>query len=77
LWSEIVAWLGKHKSAPDSGDMWTAMSNVPSASTKGLRSLIILVCWEVWKEMNDRVFERANCVNYIVMQKNIKDDARL
>ena len=55
---------------------WTAMSNAPSTRRKGLRSLIILVCWEVWKERNSRVFEHTESTNFMVLQR-IKDEARL
>ncbi|PVH65774.1 hypothetical protein PAHAL_1G074900 [Panicum hallii] len=35
---------------------WTILGAAPSASRKGLRTLIILVCWEIWKETNARTF---------------------
>ena len=83
LWKEIATWAQNsnlHPSAwPHSETLenwWTAMSNAPSTRRKGLRSLIILVCWEVWKERNSRVFEHTESTNFMVLQR-IKDEARL
>ena len=83
LWKEIATWTQNsnlHPSAwPHSETLenwWTAMSNAPSTRRKGLRSLIILVCWEVWKERNSRVFEHTESTNFMVLQR-IKDEARL
>jgi len=83
LWKEISTWAQNsylHPSAwPPSNtteEWWTSISNAPSTSRKGLRSLIILVCWEVWKERNARVFEHRESTNFVVLQR-IKDEARL
>jgi hypothetical protein len=37
---------------------WKNLSHLPDVPRKGVRSLILLVIWEVWKERNDRVFNR-------------------
>jgi hypothetical protein len=37
---------------------WKNLSNLPDVPRKGVRSFILLVIWEVWKERNDRVFNR-------------------
>jgi len=52
------------------------MLDVLDTSRKGLRSLIILVCWKIWKERNARVFECMESTNFVVLQK-IKDDVGL
>ena len=51
------------------------MVRVHCADRKGLRSLIILVCWEVWKERNARIFEHNGATNQQVLNK-IRDIAR-
>nr|TKW34165.1 hypothetical protein SEVIR_2G286550v2 [Setaria viridis] len=35
---------------------WIALLAAPVASGKGLRSLIILVLWEIWPERNHRIY---------------------
>jgi len=52
------------------------MVRVHCADRKGLRSLIILVCWEVWKERNARIFDHNGATNQQVLNK-IRDEARL
>jgi hypothetical protein len=54
---------------------WMAILVVPSASRRGLRSIISLVCWEVWKERNARVFQHAKSINLVMLQK-IKEEVR-
>jgi hypothetical protein len=77
LWKEIATGTQNsnlHPSAwPPSETLekwWTAMSNAPGTSRKGLRSLIILVCWEIWKERNARVFERIESTNFCGTSEN-------
>jgi hypothetical protein len=31
----------------------------PASRAKGIRSLVILVCWSVWCERNKRIFQKA------------------
>uniref|UniRef100_K4AJ36 Uncharacterized protein n=1 Tax=Setaria italica TaxID=4555 RepID=K4AJ36_SETIT len=35
---------------------WEDRARTTGISHKGLHSLIILVCWEVWLECNSRIF---------------------
>jgi hypothetical protein len=51
------------------------MSSIQRVSKRGLLSLIILVTWEVSKEINNRIFEQTKMTNYRVLQ-NIKDETR-
>jgi hypothetical protein len=74
LWKEIATWTqiySLHPSAwPPSETLekwWTTMSNAPGASRKGICSLIILVCWEVWNERNARVFDHTESTNFVVL----------
>ncbi|WVZ88087.1 hypothetical protein U9M48_034640, partial [Paspalum notatum var. saurae] len=55
---------------------WTNTTIVPSTSKIGLRSLIILVCWEIWKERNNQVFNRSEAPFNRILNK-IKDEAHL
>jgi hypothetical protein len=46
--------------------MITATPNIPR---KGLRSLVLLIMWEVWKEHNARVFNRHETAATSLMAK--------
>ena len=48
------------------------LRNVP---TKALRSLLLLVNWEIWKERNARTFDRRE-TSMIALLSKIKEEAR-
>jgi hypothetical protein len=83
IWVEIACWLGNINLHPDAwvasdsvADWWSALDHTICVAKQGLRSLIILVCWEVWKERNARIFEHFGTPNHLLLQK-IKDEAQL
>ncbi|WVZ67809.1 LOW QUALITY PROTEIN: hypothetical protein U9M48_016839 [Paspalum notatum var. saurae] len=83
IWKELSSWTATQGLEPrnwrpsgNSHHWWTSTDAVPSTSKKGLRSLIILVCWEIWMERNNRIFNRSESPNGVVLQK-IKDEAHL
>jgi hypothetical protein len=39
-------------------DWWLQITTVPDTPRKGLRSMTLLVSWEIWKERNNRIFDR-------------------
>jgi hypothetical protein len=45
-----------HSASPN--DWWLQITTVPDTPRKGLRSLTLLVSWEIWKERNNRIFDR-------------------
>ncbi|XP_072151401.1 uncharacterized protein [Setaria viridis] len=64
VWAQLSAWTRCPAIDPECWtphdalhDWWTALAGAQVANKKGLRSLIILVLWEVWKERNARVFQ--------------------
>uniref|UniRef100_A0ACD5W3K6 Uncharacterized protein n=1 Tax=Avena sativa TaxID=4498 RepID=A0ACD5W3K6_AVESA len=65
LWAAIAAWPHCDGLAPRAWSMhashldaWEAMISASDNDSKdGVRSLIILVAWELWKERNNRVFK--------------------
>ena len=64
IWEGIAIWLGNEQLRPSAwvlGDSvhtwWDNMDRTPSTPRRGLHSIIILVCWEVRKERNARIFE--------------------
>jgi hypothetical protein len=48
---------------------------MPGAPLKGWRSLLILVCWELWKERNARIF-RTTFIHRGQLVLKIKEEAR-
>jgi hypothetical protein len=38
-------------------------------SRKGLKSLVILVCWEIWNERNARIFNSTEAPSFAVTEK--------
>ncbi|KAK1610430.1 hypothetical protein QYE76_034103 [Lolium multiflorum] len=56
-------------------DYWHAIAKTPTSSPKGLRTAIMLISWEIWKERNERVFNNKSSLPLVVMQK-IKDEGK-
>ena len=81
IWDNINTWArvdGLHMAAwqpfPSVKEWWTMIARLPSNDAKGLRSLIILVIWEIWLERNARIFKHkeSSCPRVI---SRIKDQA--
>jgi len=55
---------------------WTALAKSPGRNSKGMRSLLILVAWALWRERNARIFDLkfASCPQIL---NGIKADAKL
>ena len=49
---------------------------MPGLLAKAVRSLTILVAWEIWKERNARIFDRRHNTTEALIGK-IKEEARL
>lgn len=65
LWERVAIWIHQDSLRPSNwnGEMlpdWfiCTSTNLPSSRKQGLRSLITLVMWEVWRERNARVFRK-------------------
>ena len=50
------------------------LARVPSNDAKGLRSLIMLVVWEIWLDRNARIFKHKETPCPMVISR-IKDQA--
>ena len=50
-------------------DYWKGVAITASASRKGLRTAIILITWEIWKERNARVFNNIFATPSVVFQR--------
>uniref|UniRef100_I1NKM2 Reverse transcriptase zinc-binding domain-containing protein n=1 Tax=Oryza glaberrima TaxID=4538 RepID=I1NKM2_ORYGL len=55
---------------------WENMANVCGVPKKGLRSLILLVVWEIWKERNRRIFDHKEMATSFLLTK-IKEEVGL
>ena len=45
------------------------MAVIRGVSRKGLKSLVILVCWEIWNERNARIFNSTEAPSFTVAEK--------
>jgi len=47
---------------------WTeARKHVPKPNRHGFDSLVVFICWQLWKERNDRTFDRqVRTINKVV-----------
>ncbi len=59
IWSLVASWTGYQQLEPTEWEearsvqhWWGSLANTPGVPKKGLRSLILLVVWEIWKERN-------------------------
>ena len=55
---------------------WLNIATTPGVPKKAIRSLAMLIIWEVWKERNARVFNRHQTSTTMLMEK-IKAEANL
>jgi hypothetical protein len=54
---------------------WRAVGKAEGMPFKAVRSLTILVAWELWKERNNRIFQRRHSTSESLISK-IKEEAR-
>ena len=45
------------------------MAAIRGVSRKGLKSLVILVCWEIWNERNACIFNSTKAPSFTVAEK--------
>jgi hypothetical protein len=57
-------------------EWWSALAETQGVPRKGLKSLVILVCWEVWLKRHARIFNRTEVPSFVVAIK-IRDKALL
>jgi len=82
VWTLIAAWIAWPQLSPaqwpateSAEDWWRLMATLNGVPKKGIRSLLLLVNWEVWKERNARTFARKEIPPLVLFQK-IKEEAR-
>jgi hypothetical protein len=82
VWQDIFNWVSPHvpprtdwSTFTSLEEWWSAIGSMPGAPLKGWRSLLILVCWELWKERNARIFRRTFIHRGQLVLK-IKEEAR-
>lgn len=82
LWERVALWVRQASLRPSN---WVGATlpdwfikittDLPAAKKQGLRSLIMLVMWEVWRERNARVF-RKECRSIQRIMEGIYDEAK-
>ncbi len=55
-------------------DWWEMLASVSGVPKKGLRTLILLIVWEVWEERNRRIFDHKEAATSYLLSK-IKEEA--
>ncbi|PUZ62482.1 hypothetical protein GQ55_4G361800 [Panicum hallii var. hallii] len=83
IWADISTWLTKLSLQPTNWkqtasvhEWWSALAKTQGVPRKGLKSLVILVRWEVWLEHNARIFNRTEAPSFVVITK-IRDEVSL
>ncbi|WVZ91921.1 hypothetical protein U9M48_038032, partial [Paspalum notatum var. saurae] len=76
IWAEVALWAAVQHLEPSTWghydsilQWWSSPSEAPIDSKLGLRSLIILVVWELWCERNARIFENRGSTVQQVLAK--------
>ncbi|KAJ1259049.1 hypothetical protein BS78_10G123500, partial [Paspalum vaginatum] len=64
IWGRVACWValdglqpsnwGQHDSVHH---WWATIAKTPGCNSKGLRSLLILIIWTIWRERNARIFD--------------------
>jgi hypothetical protein len=76
IWNAAASWLTcpdltlcLDTVRPKVFEYWQAMANTSTSSPKGLRTAIMLISWEIWKERNERVFNNKSSLPSVIMHK--------
>jgi hypothetical protein len=83
LWTTVAAWphcSSFHPTvwgtAASSWEIWQLMiQQTPDAHRRGTSSLFTLVCWNIWKERNARIFRQKSASLQLIIAY-IRDEAR-
>jgi len=83
MWRLIADWLNcqqLHPSGWDStysvNEWWHFMGKLRNVPKRAIKSLLLLVNWEIWKERNSRIFDRRE-VSTLTLLGKIKEEARM
>lgn len=83
IWHLVSAWVGYQQLEPTEWEetqsvkqQWESLANTPSVPRRGLRSLILLVVWEIWKERNQRIFDHKEVATSFLLTR-IKEEVSL
>jgi len=83
MWRLIADWLNcqqLHPSGWDStysvNEWWHFMGKLRNVPKRAIKSLLLLVNWEIWKERNSRTFDRRE-VSTLTLLGKIKEEAKM
>ncbi|KAM0908011.1 hypothetical protein ACQ4PT_015727 [Festuca glaucescens] len=83
IWHTLVAWQNcegvttalQSKPCSISAFRESWMEATPAEHKKGVGSLLILTCWNIWRERNARIFRDKQC-SVLQISRCIKDEAQ-
>jgi len=64
------------KQTASAHEWWSTLAKTQAIPHRGFKSLVILVCWEVWMECKARIFNRTEAPSFMATAK-IKDEASM
>ena len=82
LWTELgasvptaTANMASWDTCKSTAQWWKVASASTELSPKTMRSLLLLICWEIWNERNGRIFRHKES-SVLTMLAKIKEEAR-
>jgi len=83
IWQHVADWVAYPELSPNAWrpsdsacTWWLNIATMPGVPKKAVRSLAMLITWEVWKERNARIFNRQETSVTMLLEK-IKAEANL
>ena len=81
IWGRIATWVAlpdlsppNWKPSSNTLDWWINVTTIPATPRKAVRTLVMLVIWEIWKERNMRIFQHKESSALSLLAK-IKNEA--
>ena len=81
IWGRVATWVvlpdlspPNWKPSSNTLEWWINVTTIPATPRKAVRTLVMLVIWEIWKEINMRIFQHKESSALSLLAK-IKNEA--